>query len=335
MDGEIIIKKAETMEDALRLESLAETVWTEHYSPIIGPEQVKYMLGEFQSAVRIYRDMSEGGYIYFTAFIGGKAAGYCAVRPDEAAGGVFLSKLYVEKSFRGRGISRRFMKLLAELAFKRGCGHIWLTVNKHNSGSIAAYKKMGFTIVEDIVTDIGGGFVMDDYKMRLELGAHDGAERETVRIERAEEGDLEEILALQKLAYLSEAQLYNDFSIPPLRETLDDLRRKAEADVVLKAVAGGRTVGSVRGFEKDGTCHIGRLVVHPDHQNRGIGSRLLAGIQSCFEGARYELFTGHRSQKNLALYEKHGFRRYKTEQAGENLTLVYLEKKHEERKDGA
>jgi ribosomal protein S18 acetylase RimI-like enzyme len=331
MDGKAVVNTAGTAEDAALVEALADRIWTEHYTPIIGPDQVRYMLREFQSAAAIYRDMTEGGYIYFIAFADGEAAGYCAARPDESLKGIFLSKLYVEKGFRGRGISRQFLERLSELAARQGCSHIWLTVNKNNSSSIAVYKKLGFRIVEAVVTDIGGGFVMDDYKMRLELPGNSGQAEESLSIVTAEACDLGELLGLQKLAYRSEAEIYGDFDIPPLRETLDEIRENAKTSVILKAVKNGKTVGSVRGFEKDGTCFIGRLIVHPEHQNRGIGGRLLTEIQKRFEGARFELFTGHKSEKNLALYEKHGFHRFKTERASEKLMLVYLEKPVPER----
>lgn len=142
----------------------------------------------------------------------------------------------------------------------------------------------------------------------------------------AAKGDLEEILALQKLAYHSEAVLYNDFNITPLTQTLEELQQEAKDSIILKVVEDGKIVGSVRALEKDGTCHVKKLMVHPDYQNRGIGRKLLAAVEKCFEGVRYELFTGHLSGKNLALYEKVGYRRFNTEKATGDLQFVYLEK---------
>ena len=103
------------------------------------------------------------------AFWEGKLAGYLSIKPDEAAKEVFLSKIYIEKSFRKKGIAKEFINMLKDLYRKPQFNNIWLTVNKYNKGSIAAYQKMGFEIVDEMVTDIGNGFVMDDYKMRLEL----------------------------------------------------------------------------------------------------------------------------------------------------------------------
>ncbi|MGE5372274.1 MAG: GNAT family N-acetyltransferase [Solirubrobacterales bacterium] len=142
----------------------------------------------------------------------------------------------------------------------------------------------------------------------------------------AQAGDLETILALQQLAYQSEAEIYQDSAIHPLRETLDELRVFHAENKVLKAVADGRIVGSVRGREADGTCYVGRLIVDPEYQNQGIGKALLKQIETEFPGCRYELFTGHKSDKNLALYQKMGYSPFRTEPVHERLSLVYLEK---------
>lgn len=148
-----------------------------------------------------------------------------------------------------------------------------------------------------------------------------------MNIEAATIQDAQPILALQKLAYVSEAEIYNDFNIDPLTQTLDSLYHDFRKQVFLKSSVNGKIVGSVRGYLDDGTCHIGRLIVHPDFQNRGIGKQLMREIESFFKNAtRYELFTGHRSERNLYLYQKLGYSTHKTERLNDNLVLVFLEK---------
>jgi len=147
-------------------------------------------------------------------------------------------------------------------------------------------------------------------------------------IERAVIGDSEEILSLQKLAYLSEAEIYDDFTIPPLKQTLEEIKKDFEAQVFLKAVVEESIIGSVRAYMKEGTCYVGRLIVHPDFQNHGIGKQLMGMIEEAFkETSRFEIFTGHKSERNLYLYEKLGYRRFKTVTANEKLIIVFLEKR--------
>jgi|WetSurMetagenome_2_1015567.scaffolds.fasta_scaffold136510_2 ribosomal protein S18 acetylase RimI-like enzyme len=135
------------------------------------------------------------------------------------------------------------------------------------------------------------------------------------------------ILDLQKLAYQSKAALNNDYGIPPLTQTLSEIEADFQTQVYLKAVRNGTLAGAVRGYERDGTCYVGRLIVHPDCQNRGIGTQLLRAIEAHFNTARrYELFTSENSARNLYLYQKLGYQALRTAKLSDKVTLVYLEK---------
>ncbi|MFA6450882.1 MAG: GNAT family N-acetyltransferase [bacterium] len=148
-----------------------------------------------------------------------------------------------------------------------------------------------------------------------------------IEIMAAGVADAVEILALQKLAYLSEAEIYNEYGIEPLTQTIEKAREDFAAQTVVKAVAGGRIIGSARGVMSGGVCKIGKLLVHPDYQNRGIGAALMREIERIFAGAkRFELFTGWKSEKNIYLYEKLGYRKYDLKDVSGNLKLVYMEK---------
>jgi ribosomal protein S18 acetylase RimI-like enzyme len=151
--------------------------------------------------------------------------------------------------------------------------------------------------------------------------------QEMIPIEEAVCADAEEILALQRRAYQSEAAIYDDYSLPPLLETLEEIRSRFGDHLFLKAVMEGRIVGSVRAREGDRVCHVSRLIVSPEIQNRRLGTRLMREVEARFPGARrFELFTGHKSERNLHLYRKLGYRIWKTEFVHERLDLVYLAK---------
>ena len=149
---------------------------------------------------------------------------------------------------------------------------------------------------------------------------------QNVTVTSATVADLEVILALQKLAYRSEAERYNDFDLPPLHQTPAEIQADFARMAFFKATAGERIVGSVRGYAKDGTCYVGRLIVHPDVQNRGIGARLMQALEQHFSTARrFELFTGHKSEPALHLYHKLDYREFKRQNMPTH-TIVFLEK---------
>ncbi|MFD9906855.1 GNAT family N-acetyltransferase [Streptomyces sp. NPDC059063] len=143
----------------------------------------------------------------------------------------------------------------------------------------------------------------------------------------------EQILKLQYLCYQSEAELYGDYSIEPLTQTLDSLKGELAAGTVLVARLGAEVVASVRGsVDAAGTARIGKLVVHPRMQRHGLGGRLLDAIERRLgEGGaqRFELFTGHRSDSDLQLYRKHGYAPVSTRRVDERLTVVTLSKEVE------
>ncbi|RFS85238.1 GNAT family N-acetyltransferase [Actinomadura spongiicola] len=151
----------------------------------------------------------------------------------------------------------------------------------------------------------------------------------TVSIERAGPQDAGELLTVQRAAYVTEAQLYGDPFLPPLVESVEQLRKALAGDaVVLKAVLDGRVVGAVRAQFSDHTCLIGRLVVVPDLQGRGIGGRLLAALEAAVGGRADAcvLFTGHLSETNLRLYRRLGYTETHRERVAAHLTLVHMRK---------
>lgn len=149
-------------------------------------------------------------------------------------------------------------------------------------------------------------------------------------IEQATEEDLPGILSLQKLAFKKEADIVGDPDILPMTQTLDDLRREFNKVMILKYVEDGRLLGSVRAFTEGDTCHINRLIVHPDHWKRGIGKTLMDRIEKEFpDDERYELWTRIDNGQTRSFYEKLGYRPFRTEKINDALTFVYLEKRNE------
>jgi ribosomal protein S18 acetylase RimI-like enzyme len=136
-----------------------------------------------------------------------------------------------------------------------------------------------------------------------------------------------EILALQKVASQSEAEMYGDESLPALHQSLEEMEADFERMVFLKAVVNGKTIGAVRGYALEETAYISRLIVHPYFRGRGLGIRLVTEIEQVFPGVqRFEAFTGHRSQRNLHVYDKLGYRTFRTEPFTPAIQWVHVRK---------
>ena len=139
--------------------------------------------------------------------------------------------------------------------------------------------------------------------------------------------DAEQILELQKLAYQSEAEIYQDFNIPPLTQTISEIKEEFDSLTFLKAVDGTKIIGSVRARSDGNSCFIGRVIVHPDSQGNGIGTRLMNAIEEHFTDVRrYELFTGTRSTANIRFYDRLGYKPFKEMAVNESLSLVFMDK---------
>ncbi len=150
---------------------------------------------------------------------------------------------------------------------------------------------------------------------------------DNIQIEKAKVEDAAEILALQKLSYLSEAEIIDDFTIPPLQQTIAEILSEFDYQLFLKAKQNNKIIGSVRAFIKEGTCYIGKLIVHPDQQNSGLEKRLLNEIEKRFTNSeRYEIFTGEKSDHNQHFYKKRGYMTFKSEKLSRKLTLLFMEK---------
>ena len=150
----------------------------------------------------------------------------------------------------------------------------------------------------------------------------------TVELYPASPLDAGEILTVQRAAFVTEAQVYGDPSIPPLIQTLSDLERELRAGTALKALVGPRLVGAIRGRTEGHTFHVGRLAVAPDMQGRGIGTRLLADLekQVALDVARFELSIGSLSLPHLRIFERSGYHEFRRERMHSNLEWVFMEK---------
>ncbi len=160
-------KRVLSKEDIAEIARLAREIWPGHYVPIIGQGQVDYMLEKFQSPGAIARQLTEN-YEYYLVFDDGRCVGYVAVVPSTESK-LLLSKIYIRKKLRGRGLGKETLGFVENICRQRGIKTLRLTVNKYNARSIAWYQRMGFVNAGPTVQDIGEGFVMDDFIMEKKI----------------------------------------------------------------------------------------------------------------------------------------------------------------------
>ena len=144
------------------IEKLAKIIWHEHYPSILSIEQIDYMLKSFNS-VEAFKNHSKSGSLFFYMTYNHEVVGYMAITPESNF--LFINKLYILKDFRGKGLAKKTMQFIEAKAKILSLSSIVLFVNKYNTNSILAYEKMGFVKIKSMITNIGNGFVMDDFEM--------------------------------------------------------------------------------------------------------------------------------------------------------------------------
>ena len=165
-----MIKEVVSSEDIKTTANLAYKIWTKHYVPIIGQDQVNYMLENLQSEKAISEQL-KSGYLYYLIYQEDVPVGYLGLRPNYPNGKLMISKIYIDSTARGLGYGYKLLDFVKQLCLERKIERIWLTVNRHNIDSINWYKKKGFVVDGEKQIDIGNGFIMDDYI--LEVAAAD------------------------------------------------------------------------------------------------------------------------------------------------------------------
>ena len=156
--------------DIKELANLASEIWHEYWTEILSLEQIDYMVENFQSEQAIKNQIDNYNYTYFYIIKDSVKAGYIGLSKKKDY--LFLSKLYIKEEYRHQGLGTMSFGFIKNYAESLNYTRIILTVNKNNKNTINAYNKWGFETINSVVTDIGKGFVMDDYIMEYKLIKH-------------------------------------------------------------------------------------------------------------------------------------------------------------------
>lgn len=176
MEHERPVFKPVAQEEVGELAQLAHDIWFEYWPERIGQDQTAYMVDLFQSEDAIRAAMAEDAYEYWFILArdrdgAERIVGYTGGHVEPETNRFFISKIYVVKEERGHHFGSAVVRFYEGLCRERGLSAMYLTVNKGNELAIRAYDAKGFRVIDKVVTDIGGGFVMDDYIMELGVEA--------------------------------------------------------------------------------------------------------------------------------------------------------------------
>ncbi len=153
-----------TLQDRALIRSISERTWPSTYGHIISQEQIDFMLDWMYSDASLEEQFNKGHQFYI-ANLNGTDIGFCSVSADEN-NTYKLNKLYVLPTAHGTGSGKALLLKAIEVAKAEDASSIYLQVNKHNN-AYSFYLKNGFIKETEFKFDIGNGFFMDDYVMRL------------------------------------------------------------------------------------------------------------------------------------------------------------------------
>ncbi len=223
------------------------------------------------------------------------------------------------------------MLFISPLVFSRGIGkalikealkrflNVYQTIkvdcNEQNPQALGFYQHLGFEIVGKSPTDSAGrNFPIVHLEVRTDkLSSILLQNTPNYAIIPACKQDLQDILALQHVAFVDEAKRVGKMDIEPLTQDIESMNRDFKQKLFLKCVQNGKIVGSIRGYKENDTAYIGKLFVDSAYRKKGIGSALIEALCAMLPAKKYEIFTSEKSFENIALYQKLGFVEHKRE----------------------
>ena len=168
LKADIVAVRVSKLRHIRALQKLTRTIWRQHFPGIISTEQVEYMLHRFYGFWSLLKKWWKGENFYLIR-AGRRYVGYFSYTLEPDVARAQLNKFFLQKEFRSKGIARVAFQHIIRRCEEAGCKSIWLAINRKNSGSIAAWERLGFKVAREEAFDIGSGFVMDDYIMERQL----------------------------------------------------------------------------------------------------------------------------------------------------------------------
>ncbi len=157
-----------TREQLVEVQKLAQVIWPATYNTILSQEQFDYMM-EMMYSIPSLEKQFENGKVFLLVQDENRFVAFASYELHiENSNTTKIHKLYVLPETQGKGIGKKLIDIIKEISRKENDEILQLTVNRHNKAK-DFYLKYGFTIKEEKIFEIGNGYVMDDYVMKLDL----------------------------------------------------------------------------------------------------------------------------------------------------------------------
>ncbi|MFY7813571.1 MAG: GNAT family N-acetyltransferase [Chryseobacterium taeanense] len=157
-----------TEKDIPLIQSLARRSWENAYAEILSAEQIEYMLKTMYSHEEISKQLQDADYHYFLIFdeIKNTFEGFLGYEHGYEQNTTKLHRIYLIPESKGKGLGRMSIDFLKQKVSETHDKRIVLNVNKNNTAKMF-YESQGFGVYNEVIVDIGNGFVMDDYEMEF------------------------------------------------------------------------------------------------------------------------------------------------------------------------
>ncbi|WP_192348162.1 GNAT family N-acetyltransferase [Algoriphagus sp. Y33] len=150
------------------VQNIAHRTWPDTFGKILSPDQIDYMLNWMYSLSTLEQQVSDG-YLFYFAEEDGEKLGFAGFEFNQEPGKTKIHKIYILPTAQGKGIGKKLINTIKEIALENGQTSLLLNVNKYNQGAIEFYEYLGFIKIKEEIIDIGNGYVMDDYVFELKL----------------------------------------------------------------------------------------------------------------------------------------------------------------------
>lgn len=157
-----------TMKQARELAEIAEKIYYDYYLELIGEENVKYMLSEYESPGFVIEQIRTRRHSYYAIYYNKVFCGYFDITFEGRR--VILDKIYVSKSYRKKGIAGSVVEHIENIFRPLGMNKIIVDILTENTGAFSAYEKLGFVKTKDFALELGNGYKAECVEMEKKIG---------------------------------------------------------------------------------------------------------------------------------------------------------------------